>query len=568
MGQPRRRQGGSGPRRLLAAGIAAAVAAGLVAGCSSESQVPSIGYATDAVIASYNGGTTLGAVNGAPAVFGRVLTGFFYTGPDGQQVADTDVGTAKEVPGEAQTIQYRLNPDGVYSDGVPTSCDDLVFTWAARSGRFTRDGAPLFDSASTAGYEDIERVECEPGSKDATVVFRPGRRYDPWRTLFAAGELMPAHVAATATGVGNLLDAVRTGELVALGKLADFWNTGWTMTPGELDATRFPASGPYRIGSYSESEGLVLVANEKWWGTKAETGRIVVWPKGTDLSAKIGDNAVGVIDIGAGSVPELPLDGFSAETVPGRGAEQLVLATGGVFASVQARRAFAACVPRRALFDTQGAVPDRPESGLGSGPMNAHIVQQDSLFYPAVTGAAERYATVDPAVAGSAGGLTVRIGYRAPDERRAATVRAIADSCRAAGVTVTDAGSPDFQPTLLGDGQVDAVLAGTAAATGPAGSTTDVAAIAAFRTGNGLNIGRFGNGRYDAVTDQLAADGTSAAQLGLLTEAENLLWSELPSIPLFATPRLIAFGAGLRNAVASPTQAGSGWNMDRWRLTR
>ncbi|MFC8529383.1 ABC transporter substrate-binding protein [Nocardia sp. NPDC057227] len=553
-------------RRVVAALTAAIVAAGLGAGCSSESQVPSIGYATDAVISSYNGGTTVGWASGSPAVFGRVLTGFFYTGPDGQQVADTDVGTAKEVPGEAQTIQYRLSPDGVYSDGIATSCDDLVFTWAARSGRFTSGGAPLFDSASTAGYEDIERIDCEPGSKDATVVFRPGRRYVPWRTLFAAGELMPAHVATQATGVTNLIGAVRTGELVALGKLADFWNTGWTMTPGALDASRFPSAGPYRIGSYSESEGLVLVANERWWGAKPETGRIVVWPKGTDLAAKIGDNAVGVIDIGAGSVPELPLDGFSASTVPGRGAEQLVLSTGGVFAGVQPRRALAACVPRKALFDTLGSVPERPERGIGSAMLNAHIVQQDSLFYEAATGAAQKYATVDPNV--KAGELTVRIGYRTPDARRAATVRAIADSCRAAGITVVDAGAPDFQPTRLTEGAVDAVLGGTAAATGPAGASTEVAAMSALRTGNGSNVGRFGNGRFDAITDQLAADDASAGQLGLLTEAENLLWSELPSIPLFATPRLIAFGTGLRNGVAGPTQGGTGWNMDRWRLTR
>src|SRR5690606_34093865 len=227
------------PHRLLAAAAAAAVSAGLVAGCSSESQVPSIGFAVDAAVASYNGGSTLGASTGATAVFGRVLTGFFYTGPDGQQVADTDVGTAKEVPGESQTIQYRLNPDGVYSDGVPTSCDDLVLAWAARSGRFTRPGdvgpVPLFDAASTAGYEDIERIECLPGSKDATVVFRPDRRYLPWRNLFTAGELMPAHIAAQAANVPNVVSAMQSGDPSAIQRLADFWNSGWTLTPGELD---------------------------------------------------------------------------------------------------------------------------------------------------------------------------------------------------------------------------------------------------------------------------------------------------------------------------------------------
>ncbi|MCP2279086.1 peptide/nickel transport system substrate-binding protein [Nocardia amikacinitolerans] len=552
-----------------------ALAAGTAAGCSGQNQVPSIGYAVDAVIASYNGGSTLGASSGSAAVFQRVLTGFFYTGPDGQQVADTDFGTAKEVPGESQTIQYRLNPDGVYSDGVPTSCDDLVLTWAAHSGRFTKpDGGSLFDAADTAGYADIERVECQPGSKDATVVFRPDRRFGPWRELFTAGEVMPAHVAARVASVPNVVSAVQSGDLGAVQRLADFWNTGWTIGAEKLDLSRFPSSGPYRIESFSAKDGLVLIANERWWGNKAETGRIVVFDKTADLKTKVADNAVSVVDVGANSVPDLDLGGFSAKTVPGRGAEQLVLATDGVFGSVEARRAFALCVPRQALFDTLGKAADVPATGLGAGPLNSRTTQQDSLFYAATTGAAERYRGSDIRAATAtlasarAANPTIRIGYVAPDERRAKTVQMIAEACKPAGIGVVDAGAPDFRPGQLAEGRVDAVLTSTAGAPGPAGSLTGVAATSALRTGNGLNFGRFGNGRYDAITDQLAADDNSAAQLGLLTEAENLLWSEMPSIPLFATPRTIAFGDGLRNGVAGPTQGGTGWNMDRWVLRR
>ncbi|MGW5312685.1 ABC transporter substrate-binding protein [Nocardia thailandica] len=561
--------------RLLGLAGAAALAAGPVTGCSDTSQVPSIGYAVDAVVASFNGGSTLGASSGTGAVFPRVSTGFFYTGPDGQPIADTDVGTAKEVPGETQTVQYRLNPDGVYSDGVKTSCDDLVLAWAARSGRFTRPGdrarTPLFDAASTAGYADIERVDCQPGSKDATVVFRPDRHYQPWRTLFAATELMPAHVVAQAAGVPNLVSVLQTGDdIAAIGRVADFWNTGWNLTPGQLDLTRLPSSGPYRIESFTVNGGLVLVANEKWWGLPPGTSRIVVWPKGTDFAAKARENALGVVDLGAGSVKDLKLDGFDEQTLAGRGSEQLVLATAGVFGKREVRRAFAQCVPRQSLFDTLGKVPDAPKEGLGSGPLDSRLVQQDSLYYPSVAGTAAAYRTPDAAAAAAtlkgAGepAPTVRIGYRAPDERRARTVATIADACRAAGITVVDAGAPDFAPTRLTEGAVDAVLAGTGSAPGPSGSVPGVAAAASLRIGSGLDFGRFANGRYDAITDQLAAEDNSATMLNLTTEAENLLWSELPSIPLFAGPRTIAFGHGMRNAIAGPTQAGTGWNMDRW----
>ncbi|GGK39943.1 ABC transporter substrate-binding protein [Nocardia camponoti] len=562
--------------RLVTVLATAATAAGFVVGCSTTNAVPSIGYAVDAKIASYNGGSTVGAASGATAVFGRVLTGFFYTGPDGQPVADTDAGTAKEVPGETQTVQYRLNADGVYSDGVKTSCDDLYLTWAARSGRFTRPGerTGFFDAASTAGYADIERIDCQPGSKDATVVFRPGRRYLPWRTLFSAAELMPAHVVAKAAGVADVVTALQSGDGAVLGRIADFWNGGWALAPGALDLTKFPSSGPYRIESFSARDGLVLVANEKWWGAPPKTSRIVVWERGTDYAAKAKDNALGVVDLGAGSVANLKLDGFDQHTVASRGVEQLVLATGGVFASVDVRRAFAQCVPRQALFDTLGKAGQVPPNGLGAGPLNAHVVQQDSLYYGPASRAGEKYLGADVGAAtatlASAGARqpTIRIGYQGPDARRAQTVAMIAESCRGAGFGVVDAGAPDFTPSRLAEGAVDVVLAGQGSMPGPAGSATNTTAFSALRAGSGLDFGGFTNTRYDAITDQLAGEANSTATLNLLTEAENLLWAQLPSIPLFATPRLIAFGNGMRNGIPGPTQAGTGWNMDRWVLQR
>ncbi|NKY89535.1 ABC transporter substrate-binding protein [Nocardia veterana] len=565
-------------RRTLGVVATGALITGVIAGCSSKNQVPSIGYAVDAVPVTYNGGSSAGVAGGSAALFSRVLTGFFYTGPEGQPVADTDYGTANEVAGEAQTIRYRLSRDGVYSDGVPTSCDDLVLEWAARSGRFTKPGpggpVPLFDSASTTGYSDIERVECQPGSKDATVVFRPDHHFLAWKTLFNAGDLMPAHIAAKAAGVPNVVAAVQSGDQAALDRLAQFWNTGWNLKAGDVNVDLLPSSGPYRVESYSDSDGLVLVKNDKWWGNKPATPRIVVWPKTADLKKKVSDNSVEVVDIATGSVKDLSLGGFSVNQLPGRGAEQLVLSAAGVFGSADARRAFALCVPRQALFDTLGHPGFDNKSGLGSGPLNSRTVQADSLYYPVIGGPADKYRTGDPQAAQralAAAGVanpTIRIGYRTPDDRRARTVEMIAASCKAAGVSVVDAGAADFEPAQLSTGKVDAVLGGTAAAVGPSGSLPGIEATAALRTGQGVNFGHFGNGRYDAISDQLAADDNSATVLSLDTEAENLLWNEMPSIPLFNTPRTVAFGKGLENGVASPTKAGVGWNMDRWVLRR
>ena len=102
--------------------LATVLLAGSLAGCSEEGeQIPSIGYAIDNTVTTYNANSVAGAVSGARQAFARVLPGFNYTGPEGGPVADTDIGTANAMPGDALTIQYKLNPNSVYSDGVPMS---------------------------------------------------------------------------------------------------------------------------------------------------------------------------------------------------------------------------------------------------------------------------------------------------------------------------------------------------------------------------------------------------------------------------------------------------------------
>lgn len=559
--------------------LAAAAAVGATAACSSEptDQVPSLGYAIDNVVTTYNGNTVEGSATGALQSFGRVLTGMSYTGPSGAPVADTDFGTASVVPGDSLTVQYRLNPSSVYSDGVPISCDDFVLAWAAGSGRFTRPGdsgpVPVFDAATRAGYADIERVDCQPGAKDVTVVFSPGRGYLGWRSLFGATELMPAHVAAQAAGVADLVGAIRSGDADAVGRIADFWNTGWRLEPGDLELAKFPSSGPYRIESYTTDDGLVLVENERWWGIKPQTSRIVVWPKGSDVQAGMDAGDVEVVDVGAGSLAGFEPDGgFDVAHEPSRSVEQFVLATQGVFGSPDARRAFALCLPRQRLYDELGHPGFDRADGIGSGVIDSRITGPDTLFYPSAV-AAEGGTYTDPDIPGAreAAGqqqLTVRVGYLGPDERRARTVQIVAESCAGAGITVEDASSPDFSPTALRAGQVDAVLAGTASAAGAAGTDSIDDAAFALRTGNGDNFGGFSNRRFDQVVDQLAVDASLAARMSLLGEAEAILWNEMPTIPLFDQPRTIAHSKGMHAVVPNPTRSGSGWNMDRWILLR
>lgn len=552
--------------------LATVVLAGSLVGCSEEGeQIPSIGYAIDNTVTTYNANSVAGAVSGARQAFARVLPGFNYTGPEGGPVADTDIGTANAMPGDALTIQYKLNPNSVYSDGVPMSCDDLVLTWAANSGRF-----PMFDAASTAGYSDIDRVDCQTGAKDAVVTFKAGRTVTDWKSLFGATSMMPAHVVASAAGVPDIVAAVQNSDADALTRVADFWNDGWTMAPGDLDLAKFPASGPYKVESFSEDEGLVLVANDRWWGNRPATSRIVVWPKSSDVSARIGDGSVEVVDVAAGSAPDLDLGGFDVTEVPSRSVEQFVLSTSGLFENAAGRRAFAACLPREELASKFGIATEPDEAGAASGgPVDTRVTAPDSLVHESVAGAVGgRYETADTAAAADAladtgnTSATVRVGYLGPNPRRAEIVAAVAAACAPAGITVQDVASPEFTPSMLREGQVDVVLAGTAAAPGAAGTAAATTAMYALRSGIRSNFGDYSNGRVDQIVDQLAVDSSTATQLSLSTEAENILWSDVPTVPLFDQPRTVAFATGLQAGAINPTRSGAGWNMDRWVLRR
>jgi len=70
--------------------------------------------------------------------------------------------------------------------------------------------------------------------------------------------------------------------------------------PDEV-AKRFPSSGPYKIDSVLDGGAVVLVANDRWWGPRAITRRVTVWPQGPDIQDRVNSRSVDVVDVAAGS---------------------------------------------------------------------------------------------------------------------------------------------------------------------------------------------------------------------------------------------------------------------------
>lgn len=545
-------------RRLARTGalvLTMLLAASVLTSCWN-STAKSLNYAVDGRLGSYNANTVAGNASAAAQAFARVQSGFGFHGPDGQVIADHDFGSVAVVGRIPLVLDYTISDKAVYSDGKPVTCEDMVLAWYAQSGRL-----PDFSAATTAGYGDISTVDCKPGEKKARVTFAPDRAFTDWTQLFTATTLLPWHVIADKLG-GNvdLVAAIAGGDTPTLQKIADFWNNQWNLTP-DADMSKFPSSGPYKLDSVNDDGSLTLAANDKWWGPPPLTKRITVQPSGIDVQQKLSDGDLQVVDVAAGSVGTLTApDGYVRTEEPGAGVEQLIFGTAGSVGTPDLRRAVSLCTPRDAIAGIAGVpmMNARLDTGIG-----------DSFASVEVAAEAGRYEHPDLVGARAATGnrpITVRVGYQAPNPRRAAIVAAMAQACDPAGITVQDASSPDVGPNSLRDNQIDVLLSSIGGAPGAGSTGSWLIDAYSLRSREGRNPANYTNGQIDGIIAALAVTTNSRDQSRLLGDASAILWNDLPTLPLYRQPRVLIVPKKMYAVTPSVTRWGAAWNMDRWVL--
>lgn len=534
------------------------MAAALVMTACSVGSDDVIDYAVDGTLSTYNTNTVTGAASGGPPAFARALTGFTYRGPDGQVVSDRDYGTVSVVGRAPLVLDYEINAAAVYSDGKPITCDDMVLTWAAHSGRF-----PSFDANTTAGYRDIAAVDCVPGEKKARVSFAPDRAVLDYGQLFGATALMPSHVLADELGLGEggVTTAIQTSDAPVLQRISEAWNTVWNLSP-DIDVKHFPSSGPYKVESVTEDGAVVLTANDKWWGAQPVTARVTVWPRSANIQDRLNSGALDVVDIATGSAGTLNLPaGFTRTDTASAGIEQLIFSAQGPMAAPDARRALALCTPRDSIARN---------AGVPIANVRLSTTVEDALAAAESAGEAGQFSVANVEAARAAldnKPLAVRIGYQSPNARLAATVGAIAQSCAAAGITVTDVADNSVGPQSLRDNSIDVLLASTGGAANS--GSTGSAALDAFdlHTGNGNNLSGYSNERIDWIIGAVAVTADPKELAGMLREAGPILWADVPTLPLYRQQRTLLTSKSVSAVSSNPTQWGAGWNMDRWALS-
>ena len=544
------------PRALAAPLAVLAVLAPALISCSGGA-AEQVNFAVDGALSSYNANTVTGAASAGPQAFARVLSGFSLHGPDGQVLADYDFGSMTVVGREPLVVDYQIADSAVYSDGKPITCDDMVLTWAAQSGRY-----PGFNSASRAGYIDVAGIECQPGQKRARVNFLANRGVVDYAQLFTATSLMPSHVIGDQLGI-DVAATIQGGDPAAIARIAEAWNTIWDLRPG-MDSEalkRFPSSGPYQIDSVLPEGAVVLTVNDRWWGAKPVTKRVVVWPRRVDIQDRINAGSFQVVDVATGSSGTLTTpDDYQRTDIASGGVEQLIFSAQGPLSNPAARRAVALCTPR----DVIARNAEVPIANTRLNPAG------DDVF-GATEAAAEggQFSVANPEAARAAltgAPLTVRMAYQAPNPRLAATVAAITAACGAAGIAVQDVTNESTGPQALRDGQIDVLVASTGGAAGSGSTGSSAMDAYALYTGNGNNLPGYSNPQVDGIIAALAVTTDPKEQSRLLADAAPMLWSDMPTLPLYRQQRTVMASRKMFAVEANPTKWGAGWNMDRWRL--
>ena len=136
------------------------------------------------------------------------------------------------------TITYRLNDEARWSDGTPITSTDVWFTWRAK---LDTEG-----SLNTIGYDLITDVDHDDPHTAVVTFSEP---YAPWRYLF--DPILPAHAFDGSTDISG------------------HWNDS------------IPVSGgPWRQESWSQ-EQHILVPNENYWVPERmpQVDRVVMVPR-------------------------------------------------------------------------------------------------------------------------------------------------------------------------------------------------------------------------------------------------------------------------------------------------
>ncbi|MHA6780423.1 ABC transporter family substrate-binding protein [Pseudonocardia saturnea] len=501
------------------------------------------------------------------AVATLVLPSVFRPGTDGTPQLDRTIATSAEVVStEPFTVSYELNLEASWSTNTPIAAEDFVYLWEQM-----RADPGVSDAA---GYRLITDVRSRAGGKAVDVVF--AEPYPAWQGLFS--DLLPAHLLKDAPGswVGALL-----GGLPASG-------------------------GPFRLATVDPGRGeVVLARNDTYWDTPTVLDTLVL--RRLDDAAMATGLAAGDVDVAlpeADPAVRTALGGVTpaprTQLAPLPTITQLGLRAGdGPLRNPRARQGLAALLDREAIrtavapealpADAFGLAPSEPgyaPTAPEGAPGRPDPIAAEQLLSSAGW---SRGADGDWTADGQPVSLVIASATERPEDGRVA--RLVAVQLGVAGIDATAVEVPAgdlFVQATVPPAELAPTTSATPAGTTPPATTTSAAPTTTSAPGSGVPVDVLVGPRTvggDPGTE-LASDygcalptdvvpepptppmGFCFPALQLLLEslatagsgdagaddaarfatAEQVLWAQLPVLPLFQPVGLVVSSAAADTA--------------------
>ena len=216
-------------------------------------------------------------------------SGFFYLGQHGELIANTTFGTATIVSERPFKVRYTINKGRVWSDGVPITAADLLVDHITCSSKYSvvanlgspsdTSKAPQFNSNCYGGLYD-QRVVATPtvSSDKLSITVEYDKFFSDWAqvspmpfpahtlVLLSEGKNVLSDIAKADALKGVFEKAISSYDRNALLTYAKFWSYEYNLT--EISAATNPlllvSNGGYIVESAVAGKSVSLVYNEKY----------------------------------------------------------------------------------------------------------------------------------------------------------------------------------------------------------------------------------------------------------------------------------------------------------------
>lgn len=518
----------------------------------------SIAYASEQESPGFNNLTTKDNQLELRHIMGRIWPQAYRAEPD-FSVKPTPLldGPATVVSEDPFTVEWKIDKAAVWDDGTPFSADDFEWNYLSCNGKIDPGEATVkdaesgkdvtaLDCASTSGYDKVTKFE-KPDANTVRMTF--SETYVEYEGLFG-DPIPPSHIGKARPGG---------------------WNTGFDADPGA-------SAGPYKLKEAVKGGYYTLERNDKYWGPKAKLDTIVyrvIADPATHPDALRNDEVQVIYPQPQVDLVE-QLDSIPAVTSEvnfGPTYEHLDFNfKNELLAMKEVRQAVAFGIDRNRYVDTL------------MKPFSAKASRLDSYVYvtnnPNYEAHGKDYVTRQPAKATAAlekagfvkgsdgvyakGGkrLSFRLRVKSPNPLREQLEQLIQDDLKGVGIEVkiVNFSEPDSIGGIGAKGDFDLFIFAWVGTPFPISGAQQT-----FASDSDSNFGKYSNPEVDAAIKKVGGTLDKKEQAAELNRIDEMLWEDLPTIPLFQKPAgMLAYSDRYANIKDNTTSEGLFWNAYEW----